>query len=101
MNTLLRISSSISICALALCASQAFAAKETSAQAIAHGKELVQKNCTRCHGDEVYTRPNRRVTSLAGLGKQVRRCKDNIGIQLFDEDVNDIVKYLNATYYKF
>jgi mono/diheme cytochrome c family protein len=91
----------ITLCTLALCASQAYAAKETSAQALAHGQKLVEQNCTKCHGDEVYTRADHRVKSLAALGKQVRRCKDNIGIQLFDEDVNDIIKYLNTKYYKF
>jgi mono/diheme cytochrome c family protein len=91
----------ITLCTLALCASQAYATKETSAQALAHGQKLVEQNCTKCHGDEVYTRADHRVKSLAALGKQVRRCKDNIGIQLFDEDVNDIIKYLNTKYYKF
>ena len=100
MNTPLRISINITLCTLALFVTQANA-KESDAQAIKHGQEIVQKDCTRCHGDEVYSRPDRRVTSLAALGKQVRRCKDNIGIQLFDEDVDDVVKYLNSKYYKF
>ena len=97
----LRVSLNITLYTLVLCATQAYAAKETDAQAIKHGQEIVQKDCTRCHGDEVYTRTDRRVSSLAALGKQVRRCKDNIGIQLFDEDVNDVIKYLNSKYYKF
>lgn len=100
MNTLLRITLSTTLCTLTLCTTQAFA-KESDAQAIKHGKEIVQKDCTRCHGDEVYTRSDRRVKSLAALGKQVRRCKENVGAQLFDEDVNDVVKYLNSKYYKF
>jgi mono/diheme cytochrome c family protein len=97
----LRVSLNITLGTLILCATQAYAAKETDAQAIKHGQEIVQKDCTRCHGDEVYTRADHRVKSLAALGKQVRRCKDNIGIQLFDEDVDDVIKYLNTKYYKF
>ncbi len=100
MNTLLRITLSTTICTLAMGATQAYA-KESDAQAIQHGKEIVQKDCTRCHGDEVYTRSDRRVKSLAALSKQVQRCKENVGAQLFDEDVNDVVKYLNSKYYKF
>ena len=96
----LRISLNLALCTLTLTATQAFA-KESDAQAIKRGQEIVQKDCTKCHGDEVYTRSERRVHSLAALGKQVRRCKDNIGIQLFDEDVDDVVKYLNSKYYKF
>ena len=67
----------------------------------AHGKELKQKNCMGCHEDGVYTRKDRRVTSLAGLEKQVRRCELTLGLQWFDEDVNDVVAYLNQAYYKF
>jgi len=100
MNTPLRFILNITICTLALFAAQAYA-KESDAQAIKRGQQIVQEDCTKCHGDEVYTRPDHRVKSLAALGKQVRRCKDNIGIQLFEEDVDDVVKYLNSKYYKF
>lgn len=65
------------------------------------GKELHQEHCQKCHTDSVYTRDNRRVHSLQQLGKQVRMCKNNIGIALFPEDVDAVVDYLNKTYYKF
>lgn len=65
------------------------------------GAELHAKNCTSCHGDSVYTRKDHRVTSLAGLEKQVRRCELSLGLKWFDEEVNDVVNYLNTTYYKF
>jgi mono/diheme cytochrome c family protein len=97
----LRISLNIILFTFALFATQAYAAKETDAQALAHGQKLVEQNCTKCHGNEVYTRADRRVKSLDALGKQVRRCKDNVGIQWFDEDTDDVVKYLNSKYYKF
>ena len=35
------------------------------------GKALVEANCTRCHGSEVYTRPDHKVKSFDGLVKQV------------------------------
>jgi mono/diheme cytochrome c family protein len=37
------------------------------------GAALADKHCNQCHGSEVYTRAERRVTSRAGLSKQVRR----------------------------
>lgn len=72
------------------------------------GKELVQENCIKCHaeavggdGHKIYTRENRRVESLAGLNKQVHRCKDSLGISWPEDQIADVVAYLNKTYYKF
>jgi mono/diheme cytochrome c family protein len=72
------------------------------------GKKLHDQQCIACHasrfgnnGADIYTRSDRRVTSLDGLHKQVNRCKNNLSITWFDDDVNDVVEYLNATYYKF
>ena len=87
----------------------AAAALPWSAQAdMANGKKLYQENCVACHarmvggdGSSLFTRPDRRVSSLAGLGKQVRRCRDNLGLTWFDDQVNDVIDYLNVTYYKF
>ena len=66
-----------------------------------NGAVLHQENCTSCHDDSVYTRKDRRVTSMAGLKKQVQRCELSLGLKWFEEDVDDVVSYLNSTYYKF
>ncbi len=66
-----------------------------------HGAMLHDKHCVKCHGDEVYLRDDRRIKSLPALGTQVRRCRDNLGMQWFDEDTNAVVEYLNQRYYKF
>jgi cytochrome c553 len=65
------------------------------------GAELHAANCTSCHDDAVYKRKDRRVTSMDGLKKQVQRCELSLGLKWFDEDVDDVVAYLNSTYYKF
>jgi cytochrome c553 len=72
-----------------------------SAADTAHGKALTQQHCTACHGTDVYTRDNRRVSTLAGLQKQVRRCELSLGLKWFDENVNDVTAYLNESFYKF
>lgn len=64
-------------------------------------EELFQANCVRCHGSEIYTRADRKVTSLPGLHKQVRMCDSMLGLTLFDEDINGIASMLNEKYYKF
>ncbi len=79
----------------------ALASGKERAPDLANGEKLVGQNCTRCHDDSVYTRPNRRVKTLPGLGKQVRFCKDTIGITWFDDEVNDVIYFLNDKYYHF
>jgi hypothetical protein len=66
-----------------------------------NGKQLHAENCVRCHDSSVYTRDPRRVNSLPELGKQVRFCKDNIGLTWFDDEVDDVIYYLNQKYYHF
>lgn len=66
-----------------------------------HGKALLEERCTKCHDSSVYTREDRFITSKEALTKQVSRCSINTGAQWFDEDIADVVDYLNATYYKF
>lgn len=72
------------------------------------GRVLFEKDCAGCHtslgnGDPaaLFTRPDRRVQSLAGLGKQVRACRDNLGLPLFDDEIDALVRYLDGSYYHF
>lgn len=82
----------------------------TSAQAeeMPHGMSLHNNNCVACHarmtggdGSTLYTRADRKVTSLPKLAAQVRRCETNLGLTWFDEDVEAVTEYLNATHYQF
>ena len=66
-----------------------------------HGQQLHDKNCMKCHDTGVYTREDRRVANQDALVKQVKRCELNLGLQWFDSDVNDVVQYLNQSFYNF
>lgn len=66
-----------------------------------YGNTAHKDHCYKCHGDEVYTRDDRFVKTISALGKQVRRCKDNLGIAWFDEDTDAVIHFLNKKYYKF
>jgi len=68
---------------------------------IENGKALVAGNCTKCHDERIYTRPDHRVTTLDGLNKQVRRCELSLGLKWFDDEIDDVAAYLNQTYYHF
>jgi cytochrome c553 len=90
---------------LAASASSALAA-EADASAD-KGAKLHQQHCVSCHGsltggkpDTIYTRSDRRVTTLAGLRKQVQRCELSLGLSWFDEDVDAVTGYLNESFYR-
>ena len=38
---------------------------------------------------------------MEALQKQVRRCELNLGLKWFDDDISNVVSYLNDTYYRF
>lgn len=71
-----------------------------SAADLKAGQSLHEQHCLKCHDSGVYTREDRRVSSLEGLRKQVKRCELSLGLTWFDEQVEDVVGYLNSTYYK-
>lgn len=68
---------------------------------IAEGQKLVDENCTHCHGSEYYTRADRKIASLPKLRAQVQRCEGSLGLQWFDDQVDSVTEYLNASFYKF
>ncbi len=68
----------------------------------ANGKKLFTgSKCNQCHGTEVFTRKDRKVTDLAKLEAQVRRCDSNLNTNWFDDEIIDVTAHLNKAYYKF
>ncbi len=72
-----------------------------NASDIKTGDKLHSDNCTKCHDSSVYTRLNKRVKTLPKLGTQVRMCQNNLGISWFDDEVENVIGYLNKNYYHF
>ena len=75
---------------------------------VKRGQSLHDNNCMSCHSgimggnaDDIYLRDNRRIESLPGLVKQVNRCNDNLDVPWHDDEVMDVVDYLNHQYYHF
>ncbi len=83
---------------LALGLSTAVAVEEPD---LAAGKALVEQHCQSCHHAEVYTRPNRIIHNLRQLRDQIQRCEISGNMSWFDTDIENVVAYLNKTYYKF
>lgn len=94
-------------CALLLTPFIALLSQNSLAANAAHGKDLHDANCQSCHAslmggnpDQIYTRSNRRVTSINGLRNQVTRCKTTVGVSWPDDKIDDVVEYLNSQFYK-
>ena len=74
-----------------------------------NGKKLHDSSsCLSCHiqmtggkPDMLYTRFDRRVSSLGGLIKQVNGCNSMQKVGLDESNINDVVNYLNESFYKF
>jgi cytochrome c2 len=73
-----------------------------------NGKELHKGSCISCHasmmggdGTGIYTREEKRIETYPALVKQVQRCRDSLGIPWPKEHVNDVVEYLNNSFYKY
>ena len=75
----------------------------------AQGKQLVdEKKCEGCHatktmGDAkaVYLRKDRKVTTPEKLKAQVALCNSELNLQLFPDEEEHIVAFLDKTYYRF
>ena len=65
------------------------------------GMHLHEAHCSACHDSSVYTRENRRVKNIDALINQVWRCEQGLGLKLFDDEVQDLVDYLDQRYYRF
>jgi hypothetical protein len=89
-------------CALAIASTAAVAQGDP-----ATGSALVAKDCNGCHVrqfgsvERIYVRPDRRVHTTAQLKAQVAYCNTQLGTQLFPDDEEHIVAWLNQQYYRF
>jgi mono/diheme cytochrome c family protein len=67
----------------------------------AKGKAVHDKQCVSCHDSSVYTRADRRVKSPEALIGQVNGCVRQTGAKLDRGQINDLVNYLDESFYKF
>jgi hypothetical protein len=72
---------------------------------MAEGEELFKDNCLRgCHVtdmDPYFSRDDKKATNYAGLAGFVSNCISMTGAELFPDDEQAIVDYLNNTYYNY
>jgi len=68
-------------------------------------KLFTQYKCSSCHaamlggdGSAMFTRPDRKVRSVAQLVEQMNFCTGNLGIKLTPQDEQHLGAYLNRYY---
>lgn len=65
------------------------------------GRMLYENHCTHCHVSVVHVRENRRVVSLRVLEGWVRRWSREEKLPWGEEEIAEVVDYLNQRFYKF
>jgi mono/diheme cytochrome c family protein len=64
------------------------------------GAEL-HKDCVGCHATELYRPPKAKVKTLDALKAETERWNDRMNPKFTEQEVEDLVAYLNSNFYKF
>lgn len=66
------------------------------------GEKLYKHSqCMRCHSSNIFKAKTRKVKSLKKLESMVRLCDSKLSTNWFEDDIQDVVAYLNKNFYKF
>lgn len=65
------------------------------------GAMLYSTHCAACHTSEIHWREKKLVTDFESLRFQVRRWQASIGQDWTEDEIADVVRYLNTAYYGF
>lgn len=66
-----------------------------------NARRLITDDCTGCHGNQVFSRQDRTVSSMPGLKARVRNCTAVSGADWSSDEMQAVVEYLNERYYDF
>ena len=64
------------------------------------GRDLHDSVCHGCHGEEMYNRPGIPSNPYLDLRRQTQLWLSVVNIQWRDDEIADVVHYLQSTYYK-
>lgn len=65
------------------------------------GKLLYTNSCTKCHTSQAHIRDNRKARNIGDIKAQVQRWVLNNSLKWTQDDINDVVHFLNVKYYKY
>ena len=84
----------------ALAAAPAFAASGAAPDP-ERGRALYEMRCLGCHGESVHSREKRAAQDYASIRAWVARWNETLGARWGSDEVDDVVAYLNAAYYRY
>jgi hypothetical protein len=92
-------------CGVSLCGTSALA-RDTLKQDISvpdefRGGLLYSTHCSTCHSSTIHWREQRLATDWKSLKFQVNRWQAYAKLGWTEEDIDDVVQYLNIHYYNF
>ena len=70
------------------------------AQNFARGQELYNQQCQSCHEDLMHAR-NRKLKTLNGLRSRIQDWSSHSGNSWTAEEIDDVLYYLNKSFYHF
>jgi hypothetical protein len=76
-------------------------ASAAAAQAPSRGALLYDTHCVACHTTQVHWRERKLVSDWASLAAETQRWQRNLGLRWSDEEVEEVVRFLNTTIYRF
>ena len=65
------------------------------------GKQLHDEHCVQCHSSDIYTRENSIIFNYSDLDQRIRQCELGNELAWFDEEIKDVLMYLNRSFYGF
>ncbi len=65
------------------------------------GKLLYENHCLECHESQVHIRERRDVSSIADVVFQINRWQQELRLNWELEEMNDVLRYLDAEFYRF
>ncbi len=71
------------------------------ADSFRHGQELYNDHCDACHESFTHPGKDRKVQSLSDLKKRITSWAEHTGQYWSEQDINDVVYYLDKSYYHF
>jgi hypothetical protein len=68
---------------------------------MSRGEMLYRNHCIECHNQQIHWRDARIAKDLNGIEREVQRWQDAIGVHWTSDEVNEVSRYLNRTYYLY
>ena len=65
------------------------------------GMELYENHCTACHTSQVHIREKHKAKSLAEVESWIRHWMAELKLPWTDEEVKEVLTYLNQRYYQY